>query len=128
MKIPVDPARLAQVFDNLLTNAAKYAPGALITISLHNDDTMTYIVVSDEGPGISSEHLEYIFNRFYRVPSNSASVRGTGLGLFICRQIIRAHGGDIEVQSKIGKGTTFRICLPIEREQVEDQILLRESI
>lgn len=127
LKIPVDPARLAQVFDNLLTNAAKYAPGVLITISLYKDDTMAKIDVRDEGPGIASEHLDQIFKRFYRVPSNSTTVRGTGLGLFICRQIIRAHGGDIKVESKLGEGTTFHICLPLEGVQVEDQISLRES-
>ena len=127
LKIPVDPARLAQVFDNLLTNAAKYAPGVLITISLYKDDTMAKIDVRDEGPGIASEHLDQIFKRFYRVPSNSTTVRGTGLGLFICRQIIRAHGGDIKVESKLGEGTTFHICLPLEGVQVEDKISLRES-
>jgi signal transduction histidine kinase len=127
LKIPVDPARLAQVFDNLLTNAAKYAPGVLITISLYKDDTMAKIDVRDEGPGIASEHLDQIFKRFYRIPSNSTTVRGTGLGLFICRQIIRAHGGDIKVESKLGEGTTFHICLPLEGVQVEDQISLRES-
>ena len=127
LKIPVDPARLAQVFDNLLTNATKYAPGALITISLCEENSIAHITVSDEGPGIAKEHLDQLFKRFYRVPSKNTTVRGTGLGLFICRQIIRAHGGDIKVESKLGEGTTFYITLPMERAEVENHISLRES-
>jgi signal transduction histidine kinase len=127
LKIPADPTRLAQVFDNLLTNAAKYAPGSLITISLHHNDTLAIIDVCDEGPGIEEEHLKQIFKRFYRAPTNNTTVRGTGLGLYICRQIIRAHGGDIEAESQLGEGTTFHIYLPLERVKVEDQISFRES-
>lgn len=127
LKIPVDPTRLAQVFDNLLTNATKYAPDALITISLYKNESMAIIDVSDEGPGIAEEHLDQIFKRFYRVPSNNTTVRGTGLGLFICRQIVRAHGGDIDVESQLGKGTTFHIYLPLERVQVEEQNSLQEK-
>jgi signal transduction histidine kinase len=122
LKIPMDPARLAQVFDNLLTNASKYAPGARITIALNVNDR-AHIQVSDDGPGIAPEHLDHVFKRFYRVPSSNTTVRGTGLGLFICRQIVEAHGGEIEVESKLGKGTTFHIYLPLERAPVEEQIL-----
>ncbi len=125
--LPIDPARLAQVFDNLLTNAAKYAPGARITISLDRNDQAAHIRVKDEGPGIPPEHLPHLFKRFYRVPSTNTTVRGTGLGLFICRQIIRAHGGNISVESKLGEGTAFDIYLPLERKQAEEQISLREN-
>ena len=125
--IQVDPARLAQVFDNLLGNANKYAPGAAITITLDRVDDLAHIRVKDDGPGIDPEHLPNIFKRFYRVPNNNTTVRGTGLGLFICRQIIRSHGGKINVESKPGAGTTFDIYLPVDRIQAEEQISLRES-
>ena len=121
LKIPMDPARLAQVFDNLLTNASKYAPGARITIALNVNDR-AHIQVSDDGPGIAPDHLEHIFKRFYRVPSANTTVRGTGLGLFICRQIVEAHGGEIEVESKLGKGSAFHIFLPLHRAPEEEQI------
>lgn len=126
--VPADPARLAQVFDNLLSNANKYAPNAEITIRLRHKDGVAEISVSDNGPGISPEHVENLFKRFYRAPTNNTTVRGTGLGLFICRQIIRAHGGEISVQSALGKGTSFTILLPTERKGAqEDHISLRES-
>lgn len=125
--IQVDPARLAQVFDNLLSNANKYAPGAAISITLDRVNELAHIRVKDDGPGIDPEHLPNIFKRFYRVPSNNTTVRGTGLGLFICRQIIRSHGGNISVESQPGDGTAFDIYLPIDRVQTEEQISLRES-
>jgi signal transduction histidine kinase len=70
--------------------------------------------VRDSGPGIAPDHLEHLFERFYRVPDTSMAVHGTGLGLFICREIIRAHSGEISVESEFGKGTTFHIFLPRE--------------
>jgi signal transduction histidine kinase len=128
MVIPADPARLAQVFDNLLSNAAKYAPGAAITVRLAQKDAYACIHVQDNGPGIAPEHLSHLFKRFYRVPTNNTTVRGTGLGLFICRQIVRAHDGKINAESTPGEGTAFKIYLPLERNQSEEQhITLRES-
>lgn len=127
VKISVDPTRLAQVLDNLLTNASKYAPGSEVIIRLIQEAECALITVQDNGPGIAPEHLELLFKRFYRVPTKEAAVRGTGLGLFICRQIIRAHGGQIGVESALGKGTTFYIKLPLNQVQVERDILLRES-
>jgi signal transduction histidine kinase len=126
--LPADPTRLAQVFDNLLSNANKYAPKADITISLRQKGNKALIVVSDNGPGIAPEHVENLFKRFYRVPTNDTTVRGTGLGLFICRRIVQAHGGEITVESAPGQGTAFVLALPIERKGAqEDQISLRES-
>lgn len=125
---PADPTRLAQVFDNLLSNASKYAPGAAINLRLHQENGFAVIDLSDTGPGIAPEHLENLFKRFYRAPTNDTTVRGTGLGLFICRQIVQAHGGEISVESQPGQGTTFTITLPIERRAApDDQISLRES-
>ena len=113
LKIEADPTRLAQVFDNLISNAIKYAPDSPISITLDTQDEHAHLEFSDRGPGIPTEDLPNIFTRFYRVPSRNKSVRGTGLGLFICRQIINAHQGEITAVSKLGEGTTFHIYLPI---------------
>jgi len=113
LKVQADPTRLAQVFDNLLSNAVKYAPDSTVNITLSIQDDHAHIEFSDQGPGIPAEDLPNIFTRFYRVPNQSRSVRGSGLGLFICRRIINAHRGEITAESKYGEGTTFHIYLPI---------------
>ncbi len=112
-----DSVHLAQVFDNLFENAIKYAPGSRITISLKVEQKKQIVNFSDRGPGIPSEHLPFLFERFYRVPGNP-SKRGTGLGLFICKQIIQAHRGEISVKTAPGKGTTFMIELPTNKRNV----------
>jgi signal transduction histidine kinase len=116
IEIHADPTRIAQVFDNIIGNAVKYAPGSPITITIDHDKNMARIAIHDSGPGIPAQHLENIFQRFYRLPEHSNSVRGTGLGLYICRNIIEAHSGKIKAESKIGEGTTFYIYLPNELE------------
>lgn len=128
LQIQADPTRLAQVYDNLLSNAIKYAPGAQVKITLSKEAKQAHMTVSDNGPGIASENLKNLFNRFYRVPSTNVTVRGTGLGLYICRRIIQAHGGEITVESILGEGTTFHIKLPLEMKEItETSISLRES-
>jgi two-component system sensor histidine kinase KdpD len=127
MQIHADPTRLAQVFDNLISNAVKYAPGSPIQVSLDKKDRKALIEVRDSGPGIAAEHLKNLFKRFYRAPSNNVTVRGTGLGLFICRRIIQAHGGEITAESESGVGTVFRISLPLERTINRESISFRES-
>jgi signal transduction histidine kinase len=117
--VNADPTRLTQVFDNLMSNAVKYAPGSPITITLTNSGGSCSIAVEDHGPGIANHHLEHLFERFYRVPETSVSTHGTGLGLFICKEIIHAHGGEITVSSEVSKGTTFTINLPTKRENQE---------
>jgi signal transduction histidine kinase len=112
MEINADPTRIAQVFDNIIGNAVKYAPGSPITITVDLHQNMVRIAIQDSGPGIPAKNLENIFQRFYRLPEHSNSVRGTGLGLYICRNIIDAHGGKIIAESTVGKGTTFHIYLP----------------
>ena len=109
--IQADTVRLAQVFSNLFDNAIKYAPDSKITISLRVDTNKQIVTFSDQGPGISSEHLPFLFERFYRASSHSTK-RGTGLGLYICKQIIQAHQGQISVKTVPGKGTAFMIELP----------------
>lgn len=117
--VNADPTRLTQVFDNLLSNAVKYAPGSPVSITLRNSGASCAISVEDQGPGIAQHHLEHLFERFYRVPETSLTTHGTGLGLFICKEIIHAHGGSITVSSEVSKGTTFTINLPSVRENQE---------
>ena len=117
VEIPADPVRLVQVFDNIFNNASKHAPNSPVSISIRRtNDQLVHITISDEGPGIHPDHLEPIFDRFYRIPSQSnKSIPGVGLGLFICRKIIEAHNGRIYAQSEIGAGTTIHIFLPYEQ-------------
>jgi signal transduction histidine kinase len=107
-----DSVRLSQVFENLFTNAIKYAPGAPIIVELNQVGENVLISFTDHGPGIPAESLPLIFERFYRV-RNEKTVTGTGLGLYICKQIIRAHRGKIWAESTLGQGITFFIELPI---------------
>jgi signal transduction histidine kinase len=114
--IQADTVRLAQVFGNLLDNAIKYAPGSKITISLRVETNKQIVTVSDLGQGIPSEHLPFLFERFYRVSGHS-NKRGTGLGLFICKQIVQAHDGQISVNTSPGKGTAFVVELPVKNDK-----------
>lgn len=107
-----DGVRLAQVFENLFTNAIKYAPGSPLVVLLNQVDDNILISFIDHGPGIPKESLPLIFERFYRV-RGERTVTGTGLGLYICKQIILAHRGKIWAESTPGQGTTFFIELPI---------------
>lgn len=111
--VKADPMRLGQVFDNLINNASKYASGSTVIVRLEAEGDHALIKFIDDGPGIDSEHLERIFQRFYRVPETRMAARGSGLGLYICRKIITAHQGEIRAESEIGKGTTFIITIPI---------------
>jgi signal transduction histidine kinase len=106
-----DGLRVAQIFDNLFTNAIKYAPGSPIHVNLKQREQYLLVAITDHGPGIPQESLSLIFERFYRVRTEKAT--GTGLGLYICKQIIDAHRGKIWAESILGQGTTFFIELPI---------------
>ncbi len=118
--IEVDSTRISQVLDNLISNAAKYAPEAPVAISARIKDTQLEIAVSDQGPGIPGEHMAHLFERFYRVPDNTRSARGTGLGLYICRKIIEAHEGDIGVDSEPGRGTRFHFRIPLQATPAQE--------
>jgi signal transduction histidine kinase len=113
-----DGVRLAEVFENLFSNAAKYAPDSKIDVFVRSQGEYLQVEFSDHGQGIAEEHLSFIFDRFYRVP-NQTGKTGTGLGLYICKQIIQAHHGKIWAESEIGKGTTFFIELPAEKADVQ---------
>jgi signal transduction histidine kinase len=111
--LEIDSIRIAQVLDNLLSNAAKYAPGAPVELRAVRDGEAMLIEVEDRGPGIAAEHLSQMFQRFYRAPETQRTVRGTGLGLYICRKIVESHGGQIGVDSQPGRGTRFYFTLPL---------------
>jgi signal transduction histidine kinase len=108
-----DSVRLSQVFENLFVNAVKYASGSKLTIAMRHVGNSVHITFSDQGKGIPQEFIPFIFERFYRVPGQNG-VTGTGLGLYICKQIIIEHHGKIWAESTAGKGTTFFIELPTE--------------
>ncbi len=116
-----DIKRLNQVFDNLINNANKYAPNSTVSIQAYPEGDIVHISITDNGPGIPEHHLKHLFNRFYRVPERSAGVRGTGLGLYICQQIIQSNNGSISVESTLNQGTTFHIHLPISEAKVSSQ-------
>jgi signal transduction histidine kinase len=107
-----NPRRLSQVFENLLSNAVKYAPNSEVTIRIHQADNQAHIIVQDHGPGIAEKYIPLLFTRFFRNPDQAPGIHGTGLGLYICKQIIQAHQGEISASSTPGEGTTFHITLP----------------
>jgi two-component system sensor histidine kinase KdpD len=110
-----DPKRLGQVFENLLNNAVKYAPGSEVSVTIEPKDNEGVLInIEDHGPGIPQRYLPHIFDRFFRNPELEPYVHGSGLGLFICKKIIQAHQGQIHATSTVGKGTTFHILLPFQ--------------
>ena len=106
-----DPARIEQVVENLIGNSVKYAPGAALALTTRGSEGGAQLVVADRGPGVAADMREAIFERFERVGSPH-SVGGLGLGLFIVRQLVEAHGGRVRVEDTSGGGATFVIDLP----------------
>ncbi|MGM0642254.1 MAG: ATP-binding protein [Thermodesulfobacteriota bacterium] len=121
IEAPADPLLLEQAVVNLVDNAVKYSPdGTRINVAAFKDGETAVISVTDHGPGISREHLDKIFNRFYRVDRDrSRQTGGTGLGLAIVKHIAQYHAGKIEVESTPGKGSTFSIYLPLKHPDRE---------
>lgn len=115
-KINADSFRIEQVLINLLDNAIKFTPsGGKIAISVMIVEKMLCVQIEDNGPGIPSEFKDRIFERFFRVDkSRSQETGGTGLGLSIVKHIVEAHYGRVELESKLGLGSTFRVFLPID--------------
>jgi signal transduction histidine kinase len=107
----VDPARVAHVFANLLSNALKYTPpGGNISISAQSGEEVVRFKVSDTGIGIPGRYLPSIFEQFFRVPDQGTGT-GAGLGLAIVKEIVEAHGGAVGVESREGAGSTFLFSL-----------------
>ena len=116
--LEIDPDKMTQVLDNILNNAIKYSPdGGKITVSMKTTETQLIISISDEGLGIPKKDLPLIFDRFYRVDkARSRAQGGSGLGLAIAKEIVKQHKGFIWAQSTYGKGSTFTIVLPYEKD------------
>jgi len=115
--LDLDATRISQVIGNLLENAITHTPeDGRVAVSAHTADDTIEVAVSDTGSGISSEDLPRLFDRFYRAdPSRDRSTGGAGLGLTIARRLAEAHGGAIEAQSELGRGSRFTIQLPVRR-------------
>jgi K+-sensing histidine kinase KdpD len=116
--VEADRLRLEQVILNLLQNAIKYSPeGGMIRVCLERRDDQAVLQISDQGIGIPAGALPQLFTRFYRAGNVDAhQVSGLGLGLFVIKEIISAHGGEVDVSSQEGKGSTFTILLPLMNE------------
>lgn len=114
VRIHGDARRLRQVIENLIDNAVKYAPaGTRVTVSVHGTPGGAEVSVADGGPGILPEDVPGLFQKFSRLAAARRSgVHGTGLGLYICRSIVEAHGGRISVDTAPGKGSVFKVTLP----------------
>lgn len=120
--VEIDTDKMIQVIDNIINNAIKYSPdGGKITVSMKTTDTQMILSISDEGLGIPKKDLPKIFDRFYRVDkARSRAQGGSGLGLAIAKEIIKQHNGFIWAKSEYGKGSTFTIVLPYDKEAVKD--------
>ena len=108
-----DEFRIEQVITNLLTNALRYGAKSPVDVRVYREHGEARVEVRDRGIGISEENQKRIFQQFERVSASQVAA-GLGLGLFISEQIVAAHGGTIEVESRIGEGALFRVCLPLE--------------
>lgn len=109
-----DYDRLRQVFLNLTSNAIKYnEEGGQVIVGAHRREEEVQVEITDTGPGIATENLPHLFERFYRIPDSEGFTKGTGLGLSIAARLLHEHGGRIEVQSEVGRGSTFRCYLPL---------------
>ena len=122
--IEIDTDKMTQVIDNILNNAIKYSPdGGKITVSMKTTDDQMILSISDQGLGIPKEDLPKIFDRFYRVDkARSRAQGGTGLGLAIAKEIVKQHNGFIWAKSEYGKGSTFTIVLPYDKDAVKEEI------
>lgn len=124
-----DPDRLGQIVDNLLSNALRYTePGGQVRLRVERDGAHAVLEVSDSGIGIAPDDLKHIYKRFWRGErSRSRMTGGTGIGLAIVNELVRAHDGRIEVDSEVGTGTRFRVYLSATPSRAGDRIAESES-
>ena len=122
--IEIDTDKMTQVIDNILNNSIKYSPdGGKITVTMKTTDDQMILSISDQGLGIPKQDLPRIFDRFYRVDrARSRAQGGTGLGLAIAKEIIKQHKGFIWAKSEYGKGSTFTIVLPYDKDAVKEEV------
>jgi signal transduction histidine kinase len=113
LDVEVDAYKIEQVLINLINNAIKYANGSFeILISVTRSGAVAKVAVTDKGPGIQPEVIPHLFERYYRVDPAGRQYSGLGLGLYISSEIVKKHGGQIGVESELGKGSTFWFTLP----------------
>jgi signal transduction histidine kinase len=114
VSLTADRARITQLIDNLVSNAVKYSPdGGEISLRLWREETDVHLTVRDHGIGIPAADLPFVFDRFHRAGNaEGTQLHGVGLGLFICKAVVEAHGGAITVASEQGEGTEFHVVLP----------------
>ena len=126
--IRADPSSLDELVGNLVDNAVRYTPaGGTVTVKVDSFEGGAAVTVSDTGPGISPEDLERIFEPFYR-GSAQKNIPGTGLGLPIVKRIAERHGGRVEVETSLGKGSTFRVFLPrAGSHEAEERLKVHEA-
>jgi len=121
--LSLDAGRIGQVLTNFLTNALKYSPeDKPIVVSVRNEGALVRVAVRDEGPGLPPEEQERIWERFHQaagVEAIGGMGVGLGLGLFISRSLIDRHGGELGVESVVGKGSTFWFTLPLSAKDAE---------
>jgi PAS domain S-box-containing protein len=118
VSIVADQHRVAQIFNNLFSNATKYSPaGADVLVTVTVDAPLARVRIADRGVGIPAEALPHLFDRFFR--ARTAPKQGLGLGLYITRRLVEAHGGTIAVESEVGRGTAFTVSLPVSPRVTE---------
>ena len=118
----VDPARISLVVSNLLSNAVNYTlPGGSVTVTIEMHPTEVEVAIQDTGVGIPQEQMGRLFTKFFRA-SNAVrmQINGTGLGLFIAKNILLRHGGRIWGESEEGKGSTFHFTLPLAKSAIPE--------
>lgn len=124
-RVLADPERVEQIMVNLIGNALRYTLKGSVVVKVYLEQDKVWIAVIDTGQGIAAEDLPHVFERFWRADrSRDRHSGGTGIGLAICSRLVELHGGTIQVQSELGKGSTFRFSLPIVREKL---ITLKKS-
>ena len=127
--IDLDADRIERVLANFISNALKYsAPGSPVRVHVERRGDEAVVSVCDEGPGIAPGELARVFERFYRSPSSQKRAEGLGLGLYISRLVVEAHGGRVWAESEPGKGSTFGFSLPIGAEETEAKADERPSV
>lgn len=115
--VSCDPQYIRQVVENLLDDAIKYTDNGEIHVKVDRDEQSAIIIISDTGRGISAGDLPHLFQKFYRGGDyKTRTIEGSGLGLYLCKNIIEKHAGSIALKSELGKGTTFTVKLPLSKE------------